>query len=499
MSAHSPYEQEQCVLCAALNEVEAWRTVTAALTPRDFHDLRHQAIFAALRSVTPVGRRPDVLAVYVTLRATGCDEDLIGYVGELIDATPTFDPLSNWIAVVLDGSRRRRTTAALTVAQQAIDEEQSVDDVERDLERTLSAIRSSAPDNRVFDDKALMAGAALAYLTDDAARTGTPYGFAAWDRAVLPAQPGHLLLLGGASGSGKSTVARNLIRSWAFQQKRRVGWLSCEMTGEEQLVHLACIDAKIPIEDYYRRRLTQDQAQAFAMCLEWWRDSDLLRINEMGAVTPERMLSVFRRWREQGIDHFMLDHLHRLDFGASKSGDDLRLPISACARSLKNFAKDSQAVVGALVQYSKIKPHEEPGDEKIRESNTILEEGDAVFHIYRPLVACEHDGNGLSRPIIKGVNGRYFDGDPAPKGAHMAHDCTAVYVKLGKQRRRLGDGLVRIPFDSGLAQLYDAGRDAGVRHAATAHRIERPTIDADMLVFDGVSIPTGAPAVRQTA
>lgn len=462
MSALERFDEEQAVLAAALGDVEAWRVVMAQLTVRDFTDERHRVIYSALATVTPTGRHVDVLPVVRAVRAAGTPE-LGDYVSALLDVVPTFDPLPNWITALIDATLRRRSLAALSEATTALGAGVEREDVARTLDARLMAIRSSAPDARVYDDKHAMAAAALDYLHDDG-RSGTPYGFAPWDSAVLPPQPGHLVLFGGASGSGKSTIARNVLRQWVARYRQPVGWLTCEMTGEEQLVHLTCIDSEIPVEDYYRRRLSRDQEKVFKGCMEFWRDTPLLKVNELGHVTPETALGIFRRWREQGVTHFVLDHLHRLDYGASKSGDDLRVPVAAFARSLKTFAKDSQSLVLALVQYSKIKPHEEPGDEKIREANNILEESDAVFHIYQPLVACERDAHGIMHPLTQEVSGLpYFEAD-APKGSSLGRDPNAVYVKLGKQRRRLRDGLIRIPFNHRLAVLYDTIRTEPDRH-----------------------------------
>lgn len=452
MTAHL----EDAVLAAALTDVPAWRTVTTSLAAVDFVDPDNRTLFAALRTVTPIGRTPDVLQVVDALKRTGRGE-LQDRVAFLLDAIPTVDPLPNWITGLRAASRTRQTVTALTQAIVELETGSTPDDVERALDRTFTAIRASAPETRVFDDKRIMAAAALDYLDNDG-RTGTPYGFAPWDGAVLPALQGHLVLMGGASGAGKSCVARNVLKQWVQRFGKRVGWLTCEMTGEEQLVHLACIDAGVAIEDYYRRRLTAEERKHFTEALAWWRDTDLLRVNELGAVTPDTALRIFRRWREEGVTHFALDHLHRLDYGASKSGDDLRIPIAAFARAMKTFAKDAEALVLALVQYSKIKPHEEPSDDKIREANNILEEADAVFHIYRPLVACERDTAGLLYPLTKPDTGLPYFENEAPKGTTLGHDSSAVYAKLGKQRRRLRDGLIRVPFNHRLAVLYDTGR-----------------------------------------
>lgn len=450
-----PTAEERGVLCAMLSSVDAWRSATEQLTPRDFSSADHATLFQALAALTPSGKQTDVIGLRRRLNDAK-RADLADYATELLGDVFAFSALPNWIAAVLEASAARRTAAVLESAAKAIRADTPRVTVETDLERQLTAIRAAMPDGRAFDDKAQMAAQAMAYLDDDA-RAGTPYGFAPWDAAVLPAMPSHLILLGGASGAGKSAVARNVERGWVQRYERKTGLLTCEMSGEEQLVHHACIDAQVAIEDYYRRRLASEERKRFIEALTWWRDTDLLKVNEMGSVTPERAIRIFRRWREQGVTHFVLDHLHRLDYGASKSGDDLRVPVAAFAKALKNFAKDCEATVFALVQYSKIKPHEEPSDDKIREANNVLEEADAVFHLYRPHVACERDTHGNLVPLRTPEGGRYFEGS-APHGTVLAPDRETVYLKLGKQRRRLRDGLIRIPFNHRLALLYDTAR-----------------------------------------
>jgi replicative DNA helicase len=447
---------EEAVLSAALVDAASWHTVVTQLSARDFADEDHRHIFAALSTVPPTDDRVDVIAVGAALTRAKHD-GLRDRLGELIDVVVTVAPLPSWITALRETTQQRRALDAIRTAGLALKGGAPFADVDRTLDAALSAIRASAPDARVFDDKGQMVASALEYLLDDS-RSGTPYGFATWDAAVLPAMTGHLVLYGGASGAGKSLVGRNTLRQWVKRSSARTGWLTCEMTGEEQLVHLACIDAELTIEDYYRRKLTTEQAREFKRSLEFWRDSDLLKVNELAAVTPEIALRIFRRWREQGVTHFVLDHLHRLDYGAKKSGDDLRVPVAAFARSLKTFAKDSQATVLALVQYSKIKDHDEPSDDKIREANNILEEADAVFHVYRPLVQVEADTKGEMHPVAKPGSVLPVFEHEAPKGATLGHDATAVYIKLGKQRRRLREGLIRVPFNHRLGVMYDTLR-----------------------------------------
>lgn len=434
------------------------RVAADQLTEADFPDRQERRVFRALSAMAAEVRDPTPTLTLAWVDAHA--PPVLPYVGWLVDLSPklvgTFDDAPrDAVRIAAEWMRIRRATLLLSRAAAAAEEHFiPLDKTLAELEAGLAALRAGAGEGRVFDDKRVMAQAAMAYLEGDG-RDGLPYGFLPLDRAVLPLLPGQLALLGGASGGGKSTVGRNIIRQWVKRYGCKVGVQTCEMTGEEQLTALACMDADVSLEGYYRRTLTDDERRRFRVALEWWRDSDLLLVDEMGNLTPEAMFRRFRRWREQGVTVFVLDHLHRLNYGAKSSGDDLRVPVAACARDLKSFCKDHEAIVLALVQYTKMRPHDEPSDEKIREANNILEEADVVHHAYRPLVAHERRRDGVLVPLTRETGLRYFDGDSdVPKGATLAADDEHVYLKLGKQRRRTSSGLVRVPFNHATGAMY---------------------------------------------
>lgn len=460
VSAPHSRDAEVAVLGAMLFDTPALRQGAELLSAGDFYVPEFREAFSAILAVHDKGQGLDPITLHEMLLERGKipAAGLRDFVGFIFDSVPTAAHVQYHAGIVREKAHRRAWIDAMREAAKQLAAGEPLDTIDLTHEQRLSALRLGVKDSRVFDDKRVMAAEALRYLTEEG-EPGTPYGFASWDAAVLPALTGHLILLGGASGSGKSTVARCLVRNRVQRYAKKTAVLTCEMTGEEQLVALACMDLGLPLEGYYRRTFTTDEQRAFGDALGWWRDNANLALNEMGHVTPDRVLRIFKRWREQGYTELFLDHLHRVDYGATKSGDDLRIPIAALARNLKNFAKDQEATVTALVQYTKIKPHTEPDDSNIREANNILEEADAVFHIYRPLVAHERSiQTGELVPLQQSNGLRFFEHDDAPKGAIMAADGEYVYIKLGKQRKRLRDGLVRVPFNKRSGLMYDSPR-----------------------------------------
>jgi replicative DNA helicase len=232
--------------------------------------------------------------------------------------------------------------------------------------------------------------------------------------------------------------------------------MSLEMSAREQWIGLACMDAGIDVGQALTRTL--DPASRIRL----WdavRGSQAtgLRINDRARVTPEYLLRTLRRYRAEGFEIFIVDHLHRIEYGARPDQQDLRLLMGGLARSLKSFAMDTHAVVVALAQLVKKPRSDEPNDSEIRETGQIAEEADKVFFVYRPDVAHERLPNGSLRPMDRdGVPGRRFFAADAPSRSVLASDDSRVYIKLGKQRIRPRDALVSIAIDASTGRMFDS-------------------------------------------
>jgi replicative DNA helicase len=453
---------DHLILSRMMTDAAAARAVAEAVGPSDFPDARERALFKVMvlalaagvcGAVEPVLRwidahAPKMRAAAMDIIARGCDE---------LYLAPIDAELSSFRA----WSQRARLSKALAELKQELDVGNLTTELAaRDVEAVITSLCLGTALGRRFDDKGVMADRIFEHLRGDTP-PGLPYGYRPLDQGALPLVPGNLCLLGGGPGAGKSTIERNLIRQWCGRYGKRVGLLTAEMTGDAVIEAIACADLAIPVEQYYRRQLDESQMDALTERVCELRDNDLLLINELSSATPEVVLRIFRRWREQGVEVFVLDHLHRLDYGSMRDSGDLRLPIANMARLLKSFAADFSCVVMSLVQLTKRPLSEVPDDSRIRESQNIVEEADAAFFVYRPEVASQRDVHGRLRPILNQFGQPYLADDPdLPKGAIMAQDGEHVYLRIGKQRRRIRahDATIVIPFNSATWAMYDSPR-----------------------------------------
>jgi hypothetical protein len=224
------------------------------------------------------------------------------------------------------------------------------------------------------------------------------------------------------------------------------------MLGLEQLPNFACMDTGLDLGKYIRQQFTSYESKQFDDALTWWEKNENFILNERAAVTPDSILRAMKRYRAEGTEVFVLDHLHRVIYGEGK--DDIRLPMAAFARNLKNFGADNNCKVMAGVQYVKIKPTAEPDDSSIREANNILEEGNYVFHVWQPLVAGEMTIHGDFIPRSNADGSRVL-ADAAEKGAVLGNDPERIYIKCGKQRIRPWRGMIVLPFNPASGLMYE--------------------------------------------
>lgn len=414
---------------------------------KDRRQLFVELAHAAVKGFTPVTFNAHI---------AGAKPDLSRLLSEIQGASGTaafnddapLPALAQSLATWAQAEKFRR---AIKYASQHLGKGEPPDKVRSTLDRHLLSIDTAAITEKTYDDMADMAARVREHLSSDQPR-GLKFGIQMLDKHVVPLMPGNFLLVGGTSGSGKSTVLRNFIRNW-MRAGEKVVLYSVEMMGDEQLPNFACMETGIDIARYTKNELTDVERRKILEVVDSIAGAGELTINERASQTPESILRSMKRYRATGHTVFGIDHMHRLAYG-QKPGEDIRLYVADFARALKTFAVDHGCIVAAAVQYVKMPPTQEPDDSSIREANNILEEADRVLHIYRPLVVSERDAFGEVFPRLTDT-GRRIMADEAKKGEMLAMDSTRIYVKIGKQRIRPTGKLVAVPFNAASGLMYE--------------------------------------------
>lgn len=431
------------------------------LDPSVFSRKSTRSLFLTIAKESASGFTPTTLSAKL---ASG-DPDVAELLSDLLSSEGLEDsfegsPIHILVPAVTEWATAEKFRKTIAAAHEALLDGMVPTDVRDTLDRRLAAIDTASLTERSYDDKRVMADQVRDFLHNPEPQ-GLTFGFHKMDSRVMPLLNGNFVLVGGASGAGKSTVLRNFVRNYV-RRGHKTAVFSLEMLGLEVMPNLVCMDTGLDIGKYVRQQLQGYEVRQFEEMLSWWENNDDFILNERAAVTPDSILRAMKRYRAEGVEIFVIDHLHRVTYG--EGSDDLRLPMAAFARNLKNFAADQGCKVIAGVQYVKIKPTVEPDDSSIREANNILEEGNYVFHVWQPLVAGEQNVHGDFVPR-QNPDGSRILADYAEKGATLGNDPERIYIKCGKQRVRPWKGMIAIPFNPASGLMYEETRHIEERAA----------------------------------
>jgi replicative DNA helicase len=425
-----------------------------AVSPQEFTGPAARQLFGYFASYLTAGRQMSPRAIYEYTREHRPElRDMV----KMVCITAADDalwrdtyPRAERVRLFKEWSYRIRLKQALFEASQMLEGTASPAKVEAELERRIANARQLVDEARQYDDPEAQAAQVIEYLMGEE-EAGLRFGFRSFDENLVPLLPGNLMLVCGATGAGKSTVARNLFRNWTRAGKKPV-YLTLEMTAADQLLNLACMDTGTDVKDCVTRRLPVGKKALLEDAVIWWKNSGAI-LNDRSTVTPEALMQTLRRYIADGHDLFIIDHLHRLDYGGSE--DDLRVRMGTTAQQLKSFLVEHNAIGVALAQLKKMPPTEEPNDSSIRESAKIGEEADKIVFVYKPQVAGARDATGRFVPLSRENGGRILAHE-ADKSTELGFDSERIYCVPGKQRIRPTSSLLVTPFNPASGLMYDS-------------------------------------------
>lgn len=350
MRPEIPLEAEQAVLGALLVEPESWDKVSDVLRDHHFGADAHRRLAGVLFDMI-LSRRPiDPLLVQ-----TECDRREAGVPPELAmrlaASVGTAANLRNY-ALAVRSAWVKRKVRQLAAEAAADDSSRSGEEIAADLARRLSVLETArAKPARRLDD--LMLGRAEWYEAQAlAARGGRPVpllrlptGFLRLDQLIGGFGVGHLTLIAGRPGAGKtafeSALADNLAAHghpvYVFQLEDYAESLADRaMARRAKISTLALRDAS-----KWDGHTWDRAAEAMARPLPIWIDDE-------HGMTPTDVAGKMRHARrEHGIRVFMVDVLAELDLETSQGGqrqeDRLDRLLGKAAKLLRDTSRELDA------------------------------------------------------------------------------------------------------------------------------------------------------------
>jgi len=386
-------EAEEAVIGSLLIDPDAVLKVATFLKPEDFFDEANQAIYQSCLSIyqRPENEVINQITVAHELMRQNRLEQIGGaaYLSHLIAIVPTSLHVEHYAQIVANMAVMRRLIAAAgqiaAIGYEAgPDIEASINKAEdilfqvrmRQGSRDFISLREAL--GRYFDE----VGQATAPGESEIQYVLT--GFAELDDFLGGLQRSDLIILAARPSLGKTSLALNIARNAAMNQKACIAlfslemsrdavvkrWLASESGVDSKLVHLGRFDERDEVK-------IMEASGILSEAPIYMDDSPQLRI--MDIRSKARRLHFERR-----IDLIIVDYLQLIQ---GDGHNETRVQeMTRISGSLKMLARELNVPVLAISQLSRAvewRASHEPHLADLRESGSIEQDADVVVFIYR--------------------------------------------------------------------------------------------------------------------
>jgi replicative DNA helicase len=384
---------EQSVLGALLIEPAAVPRAIEVLSPDDFYDGRHKAVFEAVMALFERTQPVDLLLVTEELKRRGRYEAVGGYyLSELTTRVASAANVEYHARIIAEKALLRRLIETMTgVVGQAYEPSTDafdlLDAAERDIFQISESQRrkgAASLDNVIKE--------ALQHMEDIHGReggiTGVPTGFTRLDDMTGGWQNSDLIIVAARPSMGKTALTLAMARNAALHPERpaAVAFFSLEMAAAQLAQRLLTSEARIDAQSARTGRLHDDDFIKLARAAGRLSEARIFIDDTPGLGILELRAKCRRLKAEHDIGIVIVDYL-QLMHGTKQTQGNREQEIAQISRSLKALAKELDVPVIALSQLSRA-VETRGGDKRpqlsdLRESGSIEQDADVVMFIYR--------------------------------------------------------------------------------------------------------------------
>ncbi len=387
-------EAEQSVIGALLLDRDTIITVSQSLRPDDFYVESHRLIYGVMIELYE-RRQP---ADFVTLTDELERRDLLdrvggrGYLPTLAAAVPIAIHAPFYAEIVTRlATLRRLIDAGQRIMAIGFDDGNSAGEAVDRAEQALFAVAQRRNTHGFTSIRDVLSS----YLErldriheNRGSVAGIPTGFSQLDRLTGGFQRSDLIILAARPAVGKTALALSVCHNTAVRYKSRVAMFSLEMSAEQLVQRLLCMEGGLDSSRLRTGYIGDDEWSRLIAAASTLADTDVY-IDDTASISTLEMRSKVRRLHsEQPLDLVIVDYLQLMQ-GGERQNDNRVQEISRISRDLKGLAREMQVPVLALSQVSRAvdsRADHKPMLSDLRESGSIEQDADVVLFIYRDKV-----------------------------------------------------------------------------------------------------------------
>jgi len=406
---------ERAVLGAMLVNPEAVATALEILRedPSDlFYADAHQHVFAAMVTLFGNQIKVDEITVGEQLVRDGRLDAAGGYsyLSELIGAAPLSSSADHYARIVLENAvLRKLITSCSHIAEEAYAHQGDVDELLDRVESTIFRIAERRQINEVTSVSDLLEDAIHRIeelIRSHSGITGLATGFFKLDELLAGFQKSDVIILAARPSVGKTALALNLAAHAAVQLKKVAMIFSLEMSKEQLMQRLICMEGQIDSRRLRTGFLADQEFSKVTQAAAKLSHAQIY-IDDTPNITILEIRSKARRHAAQhDLDLIVIDYLQLM--ASSRRVENRQVEIAEISRGIKGIARELGVPVLALSQLSREAEKDETGIPKLshlRESGAIEQDADVVLMLWRPSDKDESHESIVNVTIAKQRNG----------------------------------------------------------------------------------------------
>lgn len=386
-------DAEMSLLGAVLIDEEVLADVTEHITPKDFYDKRHHAIYSGMLRLYERHKPVDLLTLTDELKKKDELEAIGGsaYLTELTNYVPTSAHATSYAEIVAQKAvRRRLIKASAQIGEMGFQEDSTTQELLEMAEAELFSVSDQSLKQDLVSIESILTESfdRIEELHRNKGQLrGIRTGYRDLDEKTAGLQRSDLIILAARPAMGKTTLVTNLAYNVATISKLPVLFFSLEMS-KEQLVDRMLTDAS-GVDSWNIRtgNLSDDDFSKISEAMGEMAEAPIFIDDTPGLSVLEMRTKARRAAHDQPLGLIIVDYLQLMQSSNTNYNGNRVQEISEISRGLKLIARELNVPLIALSQLSRAVESRTPPIpmlSDLRESGSIEQDADLVTFIYRP-------------------------------------------------------------------------------------------------------------------
>jgi replicative DNA helicase len=382
-------EAEIAVLGSILLDKNLIDIAGEKLKPEHFYRKEHQLIFKAILDLYSDDKPVDLISLTDRLKKKGELEKIGGasFLGSLLSSIPTPANIEHYATIVREKAVLREL---IDVSSDIINKcYAGKEDGSKLLDRAEQNIFNIAQ-QKISSGFVSIKELISMEMIDELVRkkehiTGLPTGFKDLDEKTSGLHSPELIIIAGRPSMGKTSLALNIARNVAVEEKKPVAIFSLEMSKEQVAERFLCMEARVDSHKLRTGYLSEEDEPKLSIGAGVLFDAPIF-IDDSSTLNALELRAKARRLKaKQDISLVILDYIQLMSSGTAF--ENRQQEIAEISRALKGLARELQIPVIAVSQLSR--RVETRGDDRrpilsdLRESGALEQDADVVMLLLR--------------------------------------------------------------------------------------------------------------------